>query len=93
MILRCVNCYAERKLEGRATVIGKLTTFLQTGESEKVQILGLQCMRPKNNVVYTYRLLCIKMQILRSSQCNDMYGECEVTLWLVKQRAVMAYGE
>jgi hypothetical protein len=58
------------------------TAFLQTGESEKVQILGLQPMRQENNVVYTYRLLSIKMQILRSSQYKDMHGECEVTLWL-----------
>jgi hypothetical protein len=72
---------------------GKSTAFLETSESEKVHILGLQRMRQENNVVYTYGLLCIKMQILRSSQCNDMYGECEVGLWLVKQHAMMAYGE
>jgi len=70
-------------MEDRAPVIGKSTAFLQTGESEKVQILGLQRMRQENDVVYTYRLVCIKMQILRSSQYNDMLGECEVSLWLV----------
>jgi hypothetical protein len=80
-------------MEDRAPVIGKPTAFLQTDESEKVQILGLQRMRQENNVVYTYRLLRVKMQILRSSQYKDMYGECEVTLWLVKQHAAMAYGE
>jgi hypothetical protein len=68
MVLRCVNSYALCKMEERAPVIGNHTVFLQTGESEKVQILGLQHMRQENNVVYTYRLLCVKMQILRSSQ-------------------------
>jgi len=70
-------------MEDRAPVIGKPTSFLQTGDSEKVQILGLLRMRQENNVVYTYRLLCIKMQILRLSQYNDMYSECGGTLWLV----------
>ena len=70
-------------MEDRAPVIGKPTAFLQTGESEKVQILGLLRMRQENNVVYTSRLLCTKMQILRSAQYNDMYGECEGILWLV----------
>jgi hypothetical protein len=32
-------------MEDRTPVIGKLTAFSQTGESEKVQILGLQRMR------------------------------------------------
>jgi len=62
-------------MKGRAPVIGKPAALLQTDESEKVQVLGLQRVREENNVVYTYRLLRIKMQILRSSQCNDMYVE------------------
>jgi hypothetical protein len=48
-------------MEDRAPVIGKPTAFLQTGESEKVQILVLQHMRQENNVVYItgcYALKC-----------------------------------
>jgi hypothetical protein len=65
-----VNCYGVRKMEDSRW---KTHSLLQTGESEKVHSLGLQPMRQENDVVYTYRLLSIKMQILRSSQYKDMY--------------------
>jgi len=55
------------------TIVGKPTAFLQTGGSQKVHILGLQPMRQENDIVYTYRLLSIKMQIFRSSQYKDVY--------------------
>jgi hypothetical protein len=46
--IRCVNCYALCGMEDRAPVIGQPTASLQTGESEKVHILGVQRMCQRN---------------------------------------------